>query len=484
VKDNFIPNTVKTKVATTALVALAAAALAQGSLTPPGPPGQTYRTLGQIEPRAPITNSGAANISAPGSYYLTGNITVSSGHAITIASDNVTLDLNGFTISSTENPASSGAGVVLAGGRTNITIANGAISSGVTNNGGTYSGPGFGYGIGWTGNPPRNARVSRVSVAGCLVSGIYLNQSSSCVVESCAVTTAGGYGIYADSISDCTALNCGMAAIAGFTANNCVGTSASTAAGVNATSVANCYGYSPLGSGISATAAINSYGISAGGVGLFAWVANNCFGESAAGNGVQAINAHNCYGISSTATGLWAAETATGCSGHNGSGYDDGVDATVAESCYGVSANQNGINAETVNNCHGSSVHGNGLYVFSATNCRGESGTGVGLSAYAANNCYGETSSDDAMNGAGILADVMHNCRARSDGAAPGLWATAAENCYGTSSSGIGLRADGTANSCTGSSSSGTALQTCIAIGCTTFGGPVNASCSKWLGTP
>ena len=54
-------------------------AFAQGALTPPGPPGQTYRTLGQIEPRTPVTNSGALTISSSGSYYLTGNITVNSG---------------------------------------------------------------------------------------------------------------------------------------------------------------------------------------------------------------------------------------------------------------------------------------------------------------------------------------------------------------------------------------------------------------------
>src|SRR5215472_5508177 len=38
-------------------------------------------------------------ITQPGSYILTGNIVVSLGGGIEIASDNVTIDLNGFTIS-------------------------------------------------------------------------------------------------------------------------------------------------------------------------------------------------------------------------------------------------------------------------------------------------------------------------------------------------------------------------------------------------
>src|ERR1700679_2135209 len=76
-------------------------AFCQGTLTPPGAPGPTMKSLDQIEARAAITNSGAVTISQSGSYYLTRNITVASGDAITIAADNVTLDLNGFTISTT-----------------------------------------------------------------------------------------------------------------------------------------------------------------------------------------------------------------------------------------------------------------------------------------------------------------------------------------------------------------------------------------------
>ncbi len=80
-------------------------ALAQGALTPPGGPGPVMRSLDQIyarlDARIPITNSSTpVTISTPGSYYLTTNLTVSNGNPITIATNNVTLDLNGCTVAS------------------------------------------------------------------------------------------------------------------------------------------------------------------------------------------------------------------------------------------------------------------------------------------------------------------------------------------------------------------------------------------------
>src|SRR5215831_10671546 len=73
---------------------------AQGSLTPPGAPAPGMKTLAQLEPRAPIA-SAPFTISTSGSYYLTTNLNVSAGDAISIATNGVTLDLGGFTISST-----------------------------------------------------------------------------------------------------------------------------------------------------------------------------------------------------------------------------------------------------------------------------------------------------------------------------------------------------------------------------------------------
>ena len=75
---------------------LSVSAWAQGPLTPPGSPGETMKSLSQIEPRTPI-ESLPFTISTPGSYYLTGNLT-SAGNGIVVTCDNATIDLMGFTL--------------------------------------------------------------------------------------------------------------------------------------------------------------------------------------------------------------------------------------------------------------------------------------------------------------------------------------------------------------------------------------------------
>lgn len=73
-------------------------AFAQGALTPPvGAPAPVMKSLSQIEPRTPISTL-PITITNSGSYYLTTNLTTSTGSGITIFANNVHLDLNGFTI--------------------------------------------------------------------------------------------------------------------------------------------------------------------------------------------------------------------------------------------------------------------------------------------------------------------------------------------------------------------------------------------------
>jgi len=133
-------------------------AFGQGALTPSGAPMPTMKTLQQVEPRTAITNTTPVGISVPGSYYLTANIMVTSGgNGITINASQVTLDLNGFTVSSTTTASS---GISLGSGLSDITILNGHIKGGTTYSGGSYTGYGFANGITYGGTVPVNVRIS------------------------------------------------------------------------------------------------------------------------------------------------------------------------------------------------------------------------------------------------------------------------------------------------------------------------------------
>src|SRR5438477_4118043 len=100
-------------------------ALAQGLLTPPDVPGPTMKSLDQIEARIPISSAPYV-INASGSYYLTGNLLVGGGDAIFINGSGVTLDLNGYSISSNASPAQ-GTAILVNGTASRILIRNGSI---------------------------------------------------------------------------------------------------------------------------------------------------------------------------------------------------------------------------------------------------------------------------------------------------------------------------------------------------------------------
>jgi hypothetical protein len=284
----------------------------QGSLTPPGAPAPTMKTLAQIEPRTPIS-AAPFTISAPGSYYLTTNLTVATGNAVIIATNGVTLDLGGFTIASTA-PSATGTGVLLTNSLSDISICNGHIKGGVTNNAGTYNGPGFSFGIAFSSVAPVNTRVAGVSVSGCLFNGIFLSTGDSTVVESCTVRTVGNQGIYASTIKSSVAVDCGSHAVSGDQVSDSRGESTGGGSGVAAATALNCYGSSASGSGLLASTALNCYGNSSSGYGLFIYcTAQNCYGISTSGGaGLYAVNASFCSGNRSGGTAIQAT-VATGC---------------------------------------------------------------------------------------------------------------------------------------------------------------------------
>jgi parallel beta-helix repeat protein len=102
-----------------------ASALAQGTLTPPGVPAPTMKTLEQIEPRTPISSL-PFTITNPGSYFLTTNLTgVSGQNGVTVEANNVALDLRGFTLTGVPGSQSG----IFASNYNYLTVENGTVSS-------------------------------------------------------------------------------------------------------------------------------------------------------------------------------------------------------------------------------------------------------------------------------------------------------------------------------------------------------------------
>lgn len=174
------------------------ALLYAGPLNPPaGPVAPTYKTLGEVEPRVAISATNTPGdgdsvfkITQPGSYYLTGNAAGASGrNGIEVASDNVTIDLNGFALVGVTGALNG----VQASGQGGVTIRGGTINgwpqAGVT--GGGNGNTVVCEDLIVRGNMGRgldlvdNSRVARCSVVGN--TGLGLRLGSGSLAESCVI---------------------------------------------------------------------------------------------------------------------------------------------------------------------------------------------------------------------------------------------------------------------------------------------------------
>ncbi len=289
--------TTLTNLAITATLLAPGGLFAQGGpLDPPGDaPAPSMKTLDEVEPRTPLVygapgvsvapSSGSITISQPGSYYLTGNLSVLGGNGVTINASGVTLDLAGFQISSTAaTPAGSGVRIFAS----NIAVHNGHIVGGVSYDseasGDQFTGTGFANGIYAGSSSYTNIRIREVSVKGCDVFGIYIQSiDKGSLVESCTVHTVGSQGIKAEIVRNCTVTQCGST-------------------GIFAQTISDCRAQSVGGLGIEGENVTNSTGItssnSAFDDGIFASRSvSNSVGESAGGDGINANIISYSYGL-------------------------------------------------------------------------------------------------------------------------------------------------------------------------------------------
>lgn len=309
------------------------ATLGQGSLTPQGAPGPMMKTLQQVEPRVPISSL-PYRISLPGSYYMTTNLTGSAGgtNGITIATDNVTLDLNGFTL------------------------------SGV---------PGSGHGIAveWA-----SEFYSKVGVYNGIVErwgnhGVNTFYARSGCVQGIGAVSNGLYGIYAGTsfiVVDCSAIRngaTGIAVEAGSVLARCV-------ASWNA--VTGIYG--GAGSTITHCSAQdnNSRGIQ-GGPGATITDSTARYNEDYGIIGFEGSTIRNCTASGNTATGLYAAND-------GGTISDCTSDANNGDGIYGAAGS-------IVSRCVARRNTGHGITVWSYCSVTGNtcdqngysSGVGAGI---------------------------------------------------------------------------------------------------------
>jgi hypothetical protein len=196
-----------------AIIAILATRAYGGPLDPPAAPGSTdsVRLPGTPISSIPFTAS------QPGHYYLTRNLTASGAGqtGITVAADDVSIDLGGFVLAGNGTTAANGTGtgIGINPGKGGTRIPNGEIK---------FWGTGIGaYGSGYTAISDVQARNNSIngivlsahgSIERCNASGNGLNNATNgsgihagyATVKDCVVTDNAVYGIWVEGNADVT----------------------------------------------------------------------------------------------------------------------------------------------------------------------------------------------------------------------------------------------------------------------------------------
>jgi len=220
-------------------------------------------------------------ISQPGSYYLASNLSVSGGSGILIKASNVTVDLNGFTISSTLSGTSgSGFAIFIDLNQSDIRIHNGNIVSNTTVSGGVFTLNGFFGGISSPSPTNQSISISDLRVKGMAGSGIHLDSASLATVENCFVSIYDGLGIQAHTVKSSFAADCRLMAISATIVTDSRGASVGTtfgSDGIAAGIISNSYGTSIAGTGITSGGTVSYCRAKRdGGVAINATIAVGC----------------------------------------------------------------------------------------------------------------------------------------------------------------------------------------------------------------
>ncbi len=355
----------------------------QGTLTPPGAPAPTMKTLDQIEPRVAINNTNTPGdgtyafvISSAGSYYLTGNLVADSTNGIHVTASGVTIDLNGFRISRLAGIV--GVGIAIDSLLRNCVVKNGSVT-------------GFSTGIDADGT--RGGTLQQIAITDCTNLG--MRSGDGWQIDGCKANDNSGTGIAAGAdcnVSNCTGSNNGNIGIyagPGSSLRNCTASS-NTGTGIFAAvscTLTNCAARQNSAGGITAGQGSVVSGCSAS--------SNPVHGISAA----EGCTISNCSVASNTNGGITASKgcVVTGCS-------------VYFNPLHGISATE----GCTISNC---TVSNNFLDGIKASNgslirdnvCRfngfGSSGAGIHVTSnhnrIEGNNCTGF--------GPGIVVDGLAN---------------------------------------------------------------------------